>query len=749
MNRRIGQYEILERVGEGGMGVVYKGRDTQLDRITALKFLPASSDLPEDSLEAFLHEARAISRLNHPSIATVYAVAEENGERFLALEYLPGGSLRDRLRENPEGFSTRQVLAWASNVASALAHAHRHGIVHRDVKADNVLLTAENEAKLTDFGVAQVSGGEGSPAFDTAGTSAYLSPEQAQGLPAGPASDQFSLGILTYELICGRRPFSADHEAVVLYDIVNSDPAPLGERRPDVPAGLSALVTRLLAKVPEERFESMDAVVAALRSLGERVRDRRNKPSVPESSEPAVAVLPFVDMSPDLDQEYFCDGIAEEITLALSEVKGLRIVSRASTFRYKGEAYDVSKIGRELKVRGFVTGSVRKSGNTLRVSAQLVAVSDGRHLWSQRYDRHMEDVFAVQEEIARGVVEALEPKLLLAQSARKKPTANVEAYNEYLAGRYLLNQRTRTTLEQALEKFRSAISADESFGAAWGAVAETEVLRASAAYVEDIPRTFGRAREAAERAIELDPDRAEPHVALALVRLRADWDWTGAEQAFVRALEINDGYAVAHHQFALFLALVLRLDEAVAHVRRALELDPLSLLISTAVGRILHFARRYDEALEQCERTSQLDPTFVPALFDQVITHGISGNARRARLLIDRINELNADPAREAILLCRFHAMVGEREQALDQYAKMEEIARDRPLSPVLFGLSDLSLGDTEKAMKRFELAAESHDSLLVYLQCEPAYDPLREHPRYPALIRKIGFPPPPGRGSA
>lgn len=731
------------------MGVVYKGRDTQLDRLTALKFLPLGHDLPEASMEAFLHEARAISRLNHPSIATVYAVAEENGERFLALEYLPGGSLRDKLRTNPNGFPMPQVLAWASDIASALAHAHRHGIVHRDVKADNVLLTADGEAKLTDFGVAQVSGVQGVPQFDTAGTAAYLSPEQAQGLPAGPPSDQFSLGVLLYELVCGRRPFEGEHESVVLYDIVNSEPEPLGARIPDLPPTFVSVIERLLAKSPEDRFESMDAAAQALRRLGRRARDAHAQQAGTESAEPAVAVLPFVDMSPDLDQEYFCDGIAEEITLALSEVKGLRIVSRTSTFQYKGQAYDVRRIGRELKVRGFVTGSVRKSGDTLRISAQLVAVSDGRHLWSERYDRRLEDVFAVQEEIARAVVRAIEPKLLRAQAARKKPTESVEAYNQYLAGRYLLNQRTQSALQQALEKFRGAIAHDDTFGAAWGGVAEAEVLRASAAYVEDIPGAFTRARHAAERAIELDPDRAEPHVALALVRLRADWDWAGAEQAFKRALELNDGYATAHHQYALYLSFVLRIDEALEHIRRALELDPLSLLISTAVGRILHFARRYDEALAQCERTSQMDPSFVPALFDQVVTCGVSGNVERARELIARIEQVNADPARRAILLCRYHALIGERELALEHYAKLEDLAKERPLSPVLFGLNDITLGDIDKAMIQCELAAEAHDSLLVYLQCEPAYDPLRAHPRYGALIRKIGFPPPPAAVSA
>lgn len=749
MNRRIGQYEVLERLGEGGMGVVYKGRDTQLDRFAALKFLPADGELSEASVEVFLHEARAISRLNHPSIATVYAVAEENGERFLALEYLPGGSLRDRLRDAPDGFPAQQVLAWSSAVARALAHAHRHGIVHRDVKADNVLLTDSGDAKLTDFGVAQVADRQGVPEFETAGTTAYLSPEQAQGLPAGPASDQFSLGVLMYELACGRRPFEAEHESVVLYDIVNSEPEPLHKRRADVPSRLVAVVERLLAKEPERRFESMEAVVRAFELISERARVREATRIGREAADPAVAVLPFVDMSPDLDQEYFCDGVAEEITLALSEVKGLRIVSRTSTFQYKGQAYDVRKIGRELKVRAFVTGSVRKSGDTLRIAAQLVAVSDGRHLWSRRYDRLLSDVFAVQEEIARAVVEALEPKLLRAQSARKKPTDNVDAYNEYLAGRYLLNQRTQVRLEQALEKFHNAIAKDDDFGAAWGAVAEAEVLRASAAYVDDVPAAFARAREAAEKAIRLDPERAEPYVALALVRLRADWDWTGAEEAFKQALEINNGYATAHHQYALFLSFVLRLDEALAHIRRALELDPLSLLISTAVGRILHFNRRYDEALEQCERTSQMDPTFVPALFDQVITCGTAGYADRARELIDRIEEVNSDPARRAILLCRFHALTGDRETALKYDAELKQLAQERPISPVLFGLNRISLGDIDEAVRLFEVAADNRDSLLVYLQCEPAYDPIREHPRYPSIVQKIGFPPPPVSGPA
>ena len=377
----LSHYELLEKIGEGGMGVIFKARDVKLDRLVALKFLSPEFRAAQESVSSFLHEARALSKLNHPNIATIYEVEEEGDQPFLALEYLPGGTLKERIqqaRQDGETLPVKQIVDYALLMAQALAHAHRHGIVHRDVKPDNALLTAEDTVKLTDFGVAQVAGRESQPSADmTMGTAAYMSPEQAQGLEIDHRSDIFSFGIVLFELAAGEVPFSGSHEALILYDVVHADPPPLRRFRQDLPAELQRIVSRAIQKQPDERYQSMEDVLAELRSLAERLRLSGSRRRTPDAAEPTVAVLPFVDMSSERDQQYFCEGIAEEITNALTGVKGLKVVSRTSSFQFRDGAYDVREIGEQLGVHHLVEGSVRKAGDRLRIAVQLVAVKDG------------------------------------------------------------------------------------------------------------------------------------------------------------------------------------------------------------------------------------------------------------------------------------------------------------------------------------------------------------------------------------
>ncbi len=743
MEQKILHYELLDRLGEGGMGVVYRARDTALEREVALKFLSADLQVSGEEVDRFLHEARAISRLNHPNIATIYAVEEDRGERFLAFEFLPGGTLRERvrkLRNDGEHLPFHRILSWGVRIARALAHAHRHGIVHRDVKGDNVLLTADDDVKLTDFGVAQVVGRRGAVS-ETVGTAAYMSPEQAQGLDVDHRSDIFSFGILLYELAAGAPPFQDEQQAVVLYDIVNSPHPSLTGQRDDIPAELETLIDRLLAKDRDERPQSMDEVVQRLEALSSELHLARTGRHPATMVEPTIAVLPFVDMSPEGDQEYFCDGITEEILLALSEVKGLRVVSRTSSFQFKGQAYDVRRIGRDLKVETVLEGSVRKAGNKLRISVQHINVADGYHLWSQRYDRELEDVFAIQDEIAQAIVSLLKGKM--AEKRRRRPTTNIDAYNLYLEGRYFHNQRTRSMLELALGRFRSAIELDPEFAAAYAGLAEVYVLMASGAYGDERPEVaLQRAREAADKAIELDDSRTEPHVAKALVFYRADWDWESAEREFRRAIELNDGYAGAHHQYALFLAALLRLEQAREEIARANELDPLSLIISTAVGRIWHFSRDYPKAIAQCLRTIRLSPEFAPAYFDLAIAYELNKQYDKALETVETLEQLSPDPMRYYMLTARLQAGKGNLDEARRLRDKVVELAADRYLPPMVMAILELGLGNLEEAMTLFEESYRRHDNIVVYLQCEPMWDVIRSHPRYQALVRKIGFPP-------
>jgi serine/threonine protein kinase/Tfp pilus assembly protein PilF len=738
VSERIGHYELLERIAEGGMGVVYRARDTRLDREVALKFLSPTLAASEEELDRFLHEARAISRLNHTNIATIYAVEEERGERFLAFEYVAGGSLADRLHQTNEPLEISQILSWSSRLARALAHAHRHGIVHRDVKPHNVLLTTDNVVKLSDFGVAQVKGQMAGTGGSTASTAAYMSPEQALELDVDHHSDMYSFGVMLYELAAGALPFTDKRHEVILYDVINTPVPSLKDSRPDVPEAFAAIVDRLLQKQPDLRYDRMEDVVTALETLMQAP-----VPSLAQM-EPTVAVLPLVDMSPHHDQEYFCDGLTEETILALSSVQGLRVVSKTSSSRFKG-GYDIAEIGRQLGVDSILEGSVKKSGAQLRITVQLIRVSDGIHLWSQRYDRRVEDIFAIQDEISNSIAESLKLRLTTAPVKSRKKTSNVDAYNAYLEGRSCLNQRTPLLLDRALKRFETAVQLDRNFAAAYAGIAEVQIVLASGQFGGDGSLVIlDRARKAAERALQLDPSLAEAHVAMALVRHRADWAWDEAEKEFVRAIELNPNYATAHHQYAMFLAIHLRLEEARAEIAIAHQLDPLSLIISTAVGRIFHFSRQFNAAIEQCKKTIDLEPTFSPAYFDLAVSYLAHKDYDLALKAIECMYELDNNELRRVMMMAFWHAAQGQHNTAVEWGDRYNELATKHHVSPMLSALLEVGLGNMETAMSYMEQALEVRDSILVYLQCEPAWDDIRAHPRYPQLVAKLGFPPPP-----
>ncbi len=742
MTQRIAHYELLDRIAEGGMGIVYKARDTRLDRLVALKFLSPSLNPGSEEVQQFLHEARAISRLNHPNIATIYAVEEDEGDRFLAFEYLSGGTLRDAIARAGGTLPLSRVLEWSVHIARALAHAHRHGIVHRDVKSANVLITDESDVKLTDFGLAQAAGSDEQARGETAGTVAYMAPEHALGAPTDALSDQFSFGAVVFELASGRTPFEADSQAEILYDIVHTPAPRLRQLREEVSEDLEAVVARLLEKEPQHRFVSMDAVVEELVRVSERARVARTGP-VPAYRPPAqaaVAVLPLVDMSPQRDQEVFCDGVAEEILSSLSAIEGLKVVSRGSSFQFKGQPYDVREIGRKLGVETVLEGSVRKAGDRLRISVQHVEVGGGQHLWAERFDRNLDDVFAIQDEIAHAVAASFRLRMAR-EGGSSKPTNSLEAYDLYLSGRFHLNQRRKEALDQAMAAFEAAHRIDPRFAPAAAGVAETQILRAARLHDDSDPRAiFEQARTWAERAISLDPGRAEGYVPLGQVALRADFDWPAAERNFQRAIELNPNYATAHHQYAMFLATAMRLDEALEAIERARELDPLSTIISTAVGRILHFRREYDAAIAQFRRTLELDPTFLQASMDLLVSCGVSGREQEALGVIEHMAGLAPDEVRILFIRSRFQALRGDIESARAGRDKLEQIGPPTAILAVL----DMGIGEFDRAMDILFDAVERRDNMLVYLQCEPSYDAIRTHPRYPELIRRIGFPAPP-----
>ena len=746
--QNLSHYEILEQIAEGGMGVVYKARDIKLDRLVALKLLSPNLTASSEEVGRLFDEARALSRLNHPNVATIYEVEDGADKPFMALEYLPGGTLRGKIRKsrnNGDGLSAKAVIDYARQIARGLAHAHRHGIIHRDVKTDNVLLTAEGTVKITDFGVALVAGHRASrPGEGATGTAAYMSPEQAQGLVIDHRSDIFSFGVVLFELATGGVPYAGQPSEAMLYDIVNTPAPSIHRYRDDLPVSFERLVNKALAKDPNRRYAEMDEVLAHLERIRNELNIETTRIHPVQPPEPTIAVLPFVDMSPQRDQEYFCDGITEEIISALTSVKGLKVVSRTSSFQFKGEAYDVRKVGEQLGVQTILEGSVRKLGHRFRITAQHINVADGYHLWSQRFDREMEDVFAVQDEISQAIVENLRLKLVGGRRPQivKKRTENVEAYNQYLQGRYHLNRRSYGDILKAIECFEQSNCEDCHFAYPLAGLCEAYLLLGYGGYPEPDPAgALEKAKQAALQAVGIDESSSDAHTALALVYFRKDWNWAGAEKEFRRAIELNDGYATAHHQFAMFLAAVNRLDEAELEIRWAHELDPLAPIIGTALGRILHFRRRYDEAIEQIQRTIELHPRFSGAYFDLGVSYSQKDLHQQALEAFRKLREFGGDQVAGLMTLAMSYTRMGNPEKAQIHLDELDRLGETRHLAPSPRAILEIVRGNLDLALDYLDEAYAQHAPALVYVQCEPLFDPIRTHPRYAALIRRIGFP--------
>jgi len=755
-------YKILEKLGSGGMGVVYKAQDTRLGRNVALKFLPGELAQNRQALERFQREARAASALDHPNICTIHDIGEQDGQPFIVMQFLKGHTLRKFLGSGP--LDQDHLIEWSVQISSALKAAHDKGIIHRDIKPDNVFVTDSGPIKLLDFGLAklveegpygagaeldtQVEGPLTAPGIGV-GTPYYMSPEQLLDKELDARSDIFSFGVLLYEMATDSMPFQGQDLGAVFQKILNEAPVSPEKLNPELPDPLGRVIQKALEKDRKARYQSAKDLLDDLTQLKQGANSHSNltTSTAPNAkAQPSIAVLPFVNMSPDPENEYFSDGLAEELINALTQLKGLRVASRTSAFSFKGGQESISQIGRELKVDTVLEGSVRKAGKRLRITAQLVTVADGYHLWSERYDREMEDIFDLQDEIARKIVDKL--RLGLEMDSRepliKRYTENLEAYNLYLKGRYHLNQRTEPSLLKAVECLEKAVSEDDGYALPHAGLAEAYILlNLDCPFLlgESAPSdTHSKAKDAARRAIVLDESCAEAHVALALVHYRLDWDWEQAEKEFRRALELNDGFATGHHQFAMLLATLNRLDEALVQIKRAHELDPLSPIISTAVGRILHFSRRFEEATAQCRRTLELNSQFAGAYFDLGLTYILQEMYPEAIAAFEKLKELSEDPKGAMLYLAATYFRMGDREKGLEIYRALIEFSKTEYVSRIPLACVYNELGDPEKAFELLEQGYAARDSNLVYLPCEPVFDPLRSDPRFHDLLDRMGL---------
>jgi TolB-like protein/predicted Ser/Thr protein kinase/Tfp pilus assembly protein PilF len=739
--QRILNYRLDRKLGAGGMGEVYLAEDTKLKRQVALKFLPESLRNNTEARERLLREAQATSKLTHPNIVTVYAIDEHDGRDFIAMEYVDGSPLDDYVRDHQP--SMRDILGLAIGIANGLDKAHKAGIVHRDLKPGNVLIDADGRAKIVDFGLAKLEGAEKlSQTGSTLGTVAYMSPEQAQGRDADHRADLFSLGVILYEMIAGRRPFHEDHEAAIIYAIVNEEPEPLARYKSDVSDELQQIVGKCLAKRPNERYQSAADLITDLKKAKRR-RETGEPAGAKDQGLRSIAVLPFANMSADPDNEYFGDGLAEELLNALAGIQQLRVAARTSSFAYKGKDIDIREIGRQLNVAAVLEGSVRKAGNRIRVTAQLINVADGYHLWSQRYDREMEDVFAIQDEISDAIVAAL--KVTLAGKEKRqlttRPTDNIEAYNLYLRGRYLWSKRTAEDLRGSITQFERAIELDPAFALAHVALADSWSLLCSyhiLAPAESIPQ----AKIAAAKAMEIDSALAGAYEAKAHVRILDDWRWKDAEREYRHAIQLNPSYATARQRLALLLSVTGRTDEATDEISRAQLLEPLSLIINTDAGLISYIRREYAQAAEQCRQVLAMNDGFGVANF--VLGLALEGLGEYDRAVAALHKAKSALGATTVISgsLGHAYARAGQAEEAQMILEEISELSSKRYVSPYGVGLIQLALGQADAALKSLQDAVEQRSVWLVHLHmaADPRLESLREDGEFQRLIPKLGL---------
>jgi eukaryotic-like serine/threonine-protein kinase len=784
----VSHYEIEERIG-GGMGIVYRARDTRLGRPVALKFLPPQLAADESARERLFAEARAASALDHPNIGIVHEIGEaEPHGLFIALAWYQGETLKDRLTRGP--LPVPDVIALARQIGAALTAAHAAGIIHRDIKPSNIVCTDNGVARLVDFGIAKTAGTDLTREGATPGTVAYMSPEQTRGAAVDPRSDLWSLGVVIYEMLAGRRPFAGDTDGTVIYGIRNDEPAPIGELRPDAPAGLARIVETCLAKTPSERYANAGALLADLQALDEDgstppgggqtryarrpeghrrrraaaivlaaavlallgylVRPGGDATSIAAATDladdrrPAVAVLPFENRSGLEEDRYFTDGLNDEIRSRLARVASLRVTSRTSVMPYAGRPRNVRAVGSELGVNAVLEGAVLRAGNRVRVLVELVDARTDASLWSDSYDREIDvaGLVTIQREIAYSVAEALHAELTATDRARvaHNPTTSLEAYRHYMLGRHHWNLRSQEGMDSAFIHFQEALRLDPVFAAAHAAIADVHGLGYGPAGADGLALAIPAARA----ALRIDPDLAEAHASLGNALMYYQWDWPGAERAFRRAIELDPGYATAHQWYGEFLAIQGRMDEALAAIRVAEWLDPASEIIGWNVAHVLNHARRYVESVEQLRGLARVHPRSERVHAGLAAALMMTGRSAEAGELLDLfIERLPPDAAADrARIQALSHAVRNGRVNDMVEFFQAGSGGEPRRRMFTAAGFA--FAGDADTAMRMLEEAYQqrSFGIMVADLAVGPLFDPLRDDVRFQNLLRRMGLDP-------
>ena len=757
IGRRLGTYEVLSLLGAGGMGEVYRARDTKLNRDVALKILPDAFARDGDRLARFRWEARALASLNHPHIVTIFSIEEHDDVTFMTMECIEGGTLDQGIPAG--GLSLSRFFDIAIALADALWAAHRKQIVHRDLKPANVMVTDDGLVKVLDFGLARpvnadtVRLGEEVTYLETnvgviVGTMPYMSPEQIEGKPLDHRTDLFSLGVVLYELSTGERPFGGDSSPALMSSILKDHPEAAGKRRSDIPAEVSRLIDRCLEKDPRNRIQTANELLVELKAQRRAWESsaggplRPTAPITPRPSEraPSIAVLAFTDMSAAKDQDWFCDGIAEEIINALTPLKGLRVAARTSAFSFKGKGDDLRTIGEKLNVTTVLDGSVRRAGDRVRITVQLSDVSDGFQLWSERYDRELKDIFDVQDEIAKAIAERLRVTLTGGDARLvEQATTNIEAYELYLRGRALLGRRG-ASIPLALDLFRKAVELDPAYSSAWAGLADAFTGLAITGSVSGA-ESIGEAMAAAKRSIALDPRAASGHSALATATLLYENDRSRAGEEFVRALELNPSYVLGRCWYALFYLQWARgeLEQGITEARRALELDPMNSYLAMILGCCYCTAGRLEEAVETGRRAIQLDPESFLAHWALGVSLRMAGQFREAASILEKAAAMSSRHPRALASLAAVFGAWGRPSEAVGLFGELNERSTRSFVPATYLALAAEGAGQHEEALALAQRAGKDREpTFILHARYFPEFRAFHSDPRFAAILREM-----------
>ncbi len=760
LGQTILHYKIIEKLGQGGMGVVYLAEDMKLERKVAIKFLPPHISGNPEERQRFIIEAKAAASLNHKNIATVHSIEEADNKLFIVMEYIKGVELSAKIKSGVIPFD--EAVKIAIQIAEGLEAAHKEGIIHRDIKSSNIMINESGIIKINDFGLAKVKGGLNITQAGTKfGTITYMSPEQAKGEEVDRRTDLWSFGVVLYEMFEGKMPFRGEYDQAIIYSILNEEPK-FGN---EIDEGLKNIISKSLAKKPVERYQAAEEIVQDLRTISEEGEVKRTwtkQPKLPwiiagtaviliaialyffmpapirENETTAeiktIAILPFDDLSPNKDQEYFSDGLSEEFINVLSRNPKLRVTAKTSSFSFRGKGLDIKTIAAKLNVKNILEGSVRKAGNSLRISADLVNVETDATLWSNTYDGKLKNIFDLQDSISGSVAEALNVVLLGKEAAQPEQKTNSEAYNKYLLGKHFANLRSKENLEKAAAYYEQALLIDSGYAPAWVGLARVHSNQADVGYLP-VDEGYRQAEQEAAKALELNPDLAEANSQMGWIKAKYDWDWAAAEKYIKRAMELDPGNAAVINQAAFLAGAVGRFNDAIALLHRSIEIDPVRIGGYFNLSFYYYHAGLPVESLDASRKCLELNPQYP-------VIHTLRGLIYLERRKLDSaLVEMNleTEPLFQMFGLILVYDALGRKKEADD---KLEQLIKEKQ-NDAEFQIAEIYAyrGKKGKAFEWLERAYKQKDSGLTEIKGDPLLHNIEDDPRYAIFMKKMKLP--------